>query len=58
MIQIKIFKETKSFVQKEVNEWLKENNHHIEVISTKLGVEDHTQSIIIMITYIEFESEE
>ena len=58
MIQIKIFKETKSFVQKEVNEWLKENEHHIEVISTQLGIEDHTQSVIIMITYIEFESEE
>lgn len=58
MLQIKIFKNSFGRVRKETNEWIKENNHHIEIINTQMGIEDHTQSVIVMITYIEFESEE
>ena len=57
MTQIKIFKNSKALVQKEVNEWLKENNHHINVISTQFGIEDRTESLVVMITYTEFDCE-
>ena len=57
MTQIKLFKNSKALVQKEVNEWLKENNYHINVISTQFGIEDRTESIVVMITYTEFDCE-
>lgn len=57
MTQIKLFKNSNALVQKEVNEWLKENNHHIDVISTQFEIEEHTHSLIVMITYTEFNCE-
>lgn len=58
MTQIKLFKGTNRIVQQEVNDWLKENNYHINVISTQLSIDDHTQCVIIMITYEDFNCEE
>ena len=58
MTQIKLFKGTKSIVQQEVNDWLKENDYHINIISTQLSIEDHTQCVIIMIIYKDFICEE
>ena len=57
MTQIKIFKNSKALVQKEVNEWLKENDYRIKVISTQFGIEDRTESLVVMITYTEFDCE-
>ena len=57
MTQIKLFKNSNALVQKEVNEWIKENNHHIDIISTQFKIEEHTHSLIIMVTYTEFNCE-
>ena len=45
-------------LQMEVNEWLKENNHHIEVVSTQMTETQETRMHNIMITYKEFECED
>lgn len=57
MTQIKLFKNSNALVQKEVNEWLKENSYHIDVISTQFEIEEHTHSLIVMISYTEFNCE-
>ena len=59
MIQIKIFAGSMfGKLQIEVNEWLKDNHHHIEVINIQMTETQETRVHNIMITYIEFESEE
>ncbi len=57
MTQIKLFKNSMAMVQKEVNDWLTENDPHIDVIGTQLAIDDHTQSVIVMVTYTEFDCE-
>lgn len=57
MTQIKLFKNSNALVQKEVNEWLKVNSYHIDVISTQFEIEEHTHSLIVMIIYTEFNCE-
>ena len=57
MTQIKLFKNSMAMVQKEVNDWLTENDHQIDVISTQFNIDDHTQSVVVMITYTEFNCE-
>jgi hypothetical protein len=58
MTQIKLFKNSMAMVQKEVNDWLTENDPHIDVISTQFGVDNHSQSVVVMITYTEFDCED
>ena len=59
MIQIKIFAGSIfAKLQMEVNEWLKDNNHHINVINVQMTETQETRVHNIMITYTEFESEE
>lgn len=57
MTQIKLFKNSMAMAQKEVNDWLEENDTHIDVISTQFNIDDHSQSVVVMITYTEFECE-
>lgn len=58
MIQIQSFSNPMAReVTVQANNWLKENDYHIEVISTQMVVKsnDRILEVIIMITYKEFE---
>lgn len=59
MTQIKIFAGSMlAKLQMEVNEWLKDNNHHIEVVNIQMTETQETRMHNIMITYKEFECED
>lgn len=55
MIQIQSFADsTARATTVKANNWLKENDYHIEVISTQMVIKSNDM-VIIMITYKEFE---
>ena len=55
MIQIQSFADSTARVTTaKANNWLKENDYHIEVISTQMVIKSNDM-VIIMITYKEFE---
>lgn len=55
MIQIQSFADASARITTaKANNWLKENDYHIEVISTQMVIKSNDM-VIIMITYKEFE---